>query len=659
MKRSGSASIWVDLYSGGLLKWGLWLLGLPACVAVLLMFVWPERTEPPSQARIDTVQRWIEPLPQGTSFDLEGFRSLLANAPDFARATWTTIPLPDAVKPSAPSGKQASPAEPMARAWFRFHYTVPDDAAPEQALALYGTRVQGGAYSVWVDRQLVTSRHREWPMQWMSPLFVTLPLAANRPGDTLEVALAVPHRLSQGYAVGSLYFGKDHELRPWHNLREFFHRTLPMLGLMVVGLMGVLSLATWLRRRTELEHLWLALLSVGVILSNLKFTHDFSDDPAIVAWYNFIVEAATNWLFLLFIVFVFRFHKLRLPLVETLLTLFTLAATLITTPLWDWQITGLMLRRDLLIYPYVIVAAILTWHAVTKMRFENWLFCLAIWFFLFAAWHDLNYLTSRSHPDSVFLFPYGAFLLFIVAQLLLQRRYVEALGQIEESGEILARKLREREAAILSKQAELFAAQRQQAMLDERGRLIQEIHDGIGSVLMNSLVSLDRGRVLPAQAADVVQVCLDEVGLVAGSLAPEIDSLGALLSALRTRWSDRLSSAGLQLVWDLHAQAQALALNANQALELMRVLQEVIANALKHAAASQLLISAQPQPNGQVLLTLQDDGKGFDVQQVQQGRGLRHIRTRLGRLGAVLTLHARPGRGVRLEIALQGQNKAT
>ena len=650
MKHSASASVWTDLYHGGLLRWALWLLALPAALAVLVMLLWPEREEATSYKALRQVERWIEQLPDGSTFDQVGFRSLLQQKPTFSQAQWSATALPDVAEMALLAS--AKHADSMARAWYRFRFQVPADASPVETWALYGTRIQGGAYSVWVNGHLVKSLHNDWRGQWISPPFVTLPLSESQPGQSLEIMIAIPYRISEGYSIGSFYFGKSHELRPLRDVREFFHRTLPLMSLVLVGLMGAFSLLLWTQRRTEREHLWLALLSVAVMLCNLQFTHDFSANLQVVAWYNFVVDAATTWLFLLFIIFVLRFQRLQYPAIETGLALFTMAITLATTPLWDWQVNGLRLQHYAMLSMYLGVALWLTWRASTLRSFEHLLFCGAMWFFMVSGWHDLTYLTSRTNPDAIFIFPYGAFMLFVVAEVLMQRRYVDALGQIEANNMHLATRLRQREIEVKAQQVSLLEAQRQRALTDERDRLTQEIHDGIGSVLMNSLTSLQRERPTPASAQQVVQSCLDEVTLIADSLTPNVGTVGELIDTFAARWQERLAKAGLLLRPSVSSTARPWPLLPAQALDLMRIVQEAVTNAVKHADAKTIDLKADTDAQHGVRIEIQDDGAGFDTTIRARGRGLKHMASRTTRMGGVLDMKSTPGHGVHLVIAI-------
>lgn len=634
--------------STGLLGISLWILGLPAALAVLVMFLRTDHTVPDTHFRIDTLEHWTEPLPPGSTYDLPGFKVLMNRKPNFSSATWTTISMPSVIELSPQFS--ARPDEPMARAWFRFKVRVPPDHTPGEPLALYATRIMGGAHSLWVDGSLTVAHLDDWRMQWSYPVLMELPLRAVRPGQDLELALAVPYRLSQGYAVGSLYFGNAHDLRAPRDIRLLLQRTLPIMGIVLVGLMGLLSLAMWTRRKAETEHLWLALLSVAVVICNLQYTHEFSANETMSAWFGFIVDSAVSWLFLLFVVFCLRFNKLRYPRTEFVLTAFTVANTILTMPFWNWQVNGMVLQHYLTAALYVYVLALFTWLAVRHRTFEHILFGLALWALLASGIHDVSMMATHLAPDQIWIFPYGAFLVFIIAEVLLQRRYVKALAVIERNNQGLAQKLLDRETELLARQEELLITQRNHASLAERGRLVREIHDSIGATLADTLGRLRGGAWGTGEAAESVRACLDDLKIMIESLDPSARDLPVLLGGLRYRFADRLKAAGVKLEWHMEELPELPWLDAPQALDILRAVHAIVTRAVVHAGARKIVLCAQAcKAEGSglhiVRISLEDDGPiGMD-HPTTLAQDIMPLHSRLADLGAVVRVAPLPGPG--------------
>jgi signal transduction histidine kinase len=212
-------------------------------------------------------------------------------------------------------------------------------------------------------------------------------------------------------------------------------------------------------------------------------------------------------------------------------------------------------------------------------------------------------------------------------------------------------------------QQRLLDAQHQQSVLRERQRMMQDMHDGLGSALSSSLVLLERNELSSAQAAVVMRECIDDLRLVVDSLEPTAQDLSALLGMLRYRLQHRIEAAGVQLRWRMADLPELHWLEPSLALDLLRLMQEAIANALKHAAATELALTIQPvtaECGGITIeLIVHDNGRGFHPEDsAAVGRGLRTMHSRAQRLQAELSIRSAPGEGtvvgVRLPVSRGG-----
>ena len=204
---------------------------------------------------------------------------------------------------------------------------------------------------------------------------------------------------------------------------------------------------------------------------------------------------------------------------------------------------------------------------------------------------------------------------------------------------------------LLLNQRRLAEVERERAVLLERDRLARDIHDGLGASLVGSLVELERGEVDPARLTLMLRDCVDELRSVINSLQPTDHDLVALLSNLRQRFERRLEAAGLALQWEM-ADLPALDwLGPSEALHVVRIVQEVFANAIKHSAARHIRVAALIVGDA-VQLFIVDDGIGFDAADASRGRGMRSLEQRANLLGGTIRFESAPGEGtgVRLRI---------
>jgi signal transduction histidine kinase len=230
---------------------------------------------------------------------------------------------------------------------------------------------------------------------------------------------------------------------------------------------------------------------------------------------------------------------------------------------------------------------------------------------------------------------YGRTLLVSMAGALAQRLHAEDLATQLARG-----------------QQQLLEAQHQQSVLQERQRVMQDMHDGLGSALSSSLVLLERGELTVSQAAIVMRECIDDLRLVVDSLEPTSKDLPTLLGMLRYRLQHRIEAAGVKLRWQMVDLPTLPWLEPSLALDLLRLMQEAINNVLKHAYATELAIGAIDTGDN-IELMLRDNGQGFDPENAAgTGRGIRTMRMRADRLGAQLDISSPSGNGTTIQLRL-------
>jgi signal transduction histidine kinase len=101
--------------------------------------------------------------------------------------------------------------------------------------------------------------------------------------------------------------------------------------------------------------------------------------------------------------------------------------------------------------------------------------------------------------------------------------------------------------------------------------------------------------------------------------------------------------------WRVELPAQGLPVSPYVALQLLRVMQEALSNALRHADARSVTL-ALLHDGGALALSVEDDGRGLPPAGPVPGRGLADMRGRAGAIGAQFALGAPPGGGTRVEL---------
>ena len=200
----------------------------------------------------------------------------------------------------------------------------------------------------------------------------------------------------------------------------------------------------------------------------------------------------------------------------------------------------------------------------------------------------------------------------------------------------------------------------QAALLQERTRMAREIHDTLAQAFGGILMQLQAFTYFAQTQPDQAQTHLQTAqALAKDGLAEARRSVWTLY--LETTEYENLDQAIAKFIEQtLSRQATPIhlaiegtpyALHPDLGLNLLRIAQEAITNALRHAHAS--TIQVHLSYSAQVLqLTICDDGCGFDPQSPADGFGLLGMQQRASRIGATWNLISRPGEGTTLMITL-------
>ena len=122
------------------------------------------------------------------------------------------------------------------------------------------------------------------------------------------------------------------------------------------------------------------------------------------------------------------------------------------------------------------------------------------------------------------------------------------------------------------------STQRDQALAQERARLLGDLHDGLGLHLNTALRQARQPGVQPAALVDTLQDCLDDLRLAIDSLDEQERDPLSLLGSLRYRMVPRFAALGLQLAWQVDPDIeQGPPLEAGAALHLLRAGEHLVA----------------------------------------------------------------------------------
>lgn len=255
----------------------------------------------------------------------------------------------------------------------------------------------------------------------------------------------------------------------------------------------------------------------------------------------------------------------------------------------------------------------------------------------------------RSGDSRVYLMPYSVLLFSVVLGAVLVDAFAKARAQQERLNRELDERLAVRERELNAQYQRVLELERERTTLGERQRILRDIHDGLGSQLVSSIQLVERGDLAPADVAGVLRECVDDLRLAIDSLKPAGDDLLAVLGNFRYRMEPRLEQAGVKLEWRVDPDARSPTLKSEQVLHSLRIVQEAVANALKHAKPTRLTL-AYAEVGEAWSLEVVDDGPGFEAAAAARGEGLGNMQARAKQAGLMVGVESSV-RGTRVRIA--------
>ncbi|HET9780901.1 MAG TPA: GAF domain-containing protein [Candidatus Dormibacteraeota bacterium] len=212
------------------------------------------------------------------------------------------------------------------------------------------------------------------------------------------------------------------------------------------------------------------------------------------------------------------------------------------------------------------------------------------------------------------------------------------------------------QASVAIDYARVQAEVRRLGLMEERERIAKELHDGIIQSLFAVGMSL-QGAALTSRSPDTavrIESAVEELDRVIRDLRnyifglrPGILADRQLDQALHTLADETQTRSHLAVDVDLDA-GVAAALSGRSA-DIVQLTREALSNVVRHAHASRAHLSLS-RHGPDAILTVDDDGVGFDPNSGTVGNGLRNMRERAASLQGELDVSRRDGKGTRLRV---------
>lgn len=632
-----------------------------------LALLWLYSASPTSDAPVRVVQQvlhTVQPLgsrqatlglhlPESASFELPRLGEI---PPPTNEALWTNAVLPDSQ--ARPPILRSDQTRELAIRWYRFDADAADVQHSPGAVGI--ERVVGGPVVVWGRAtatgqawQLLHDNRSAWLTQWNRPILVNLPPEWGHGGTTFQIAVGVPTLSGINFGVTPMRVGPAETLGAWHRQAMFWRATMPLLISICALLLGWFSVTLGRGIPAQKSFYLFGIFTLVWAVRNLHYYVSPPETRLAYEWFWWLTNASLSWAMVLSQLFVLRVAQLSWPRTERWMLLFACAITVLTLPAWPLLAEVLVFQHLLNMAVALMVCAMTLWSAYRAHNAEfRWLAFPLLVGTAFGV-HDWLLLSGRLTPDRLYLLPFGCIVLVVIFQNVLAGQHVRArraLGAANNEQERLLATQRQE----LDRQHRLLSAiASEKAISDERKRLMRDMHDGLGASLLSSMAIVQSDPKAPDSLVRSLSDCMNELRSVIDSLEPIEEDVGALLGKLRHRIGPSLEMAGTVMHWHVDELPPLHWLNASRTLQLMRLLQEMFGNIIKHAKAQNVVVSARAD-GGRIVLVIQDDGVGFDMVSgpPAEGRGLANMRNRATVLGATFEMQTSPGAGVRWTLHL-------
>lgn len=500
---------------------------------------------------------------------------------------------------------------------------------------------------LWKDQHLQEPLSKSWNM----PRYWILPISGLK-SDENEILIYVKGFAFQSPGLGTISFNNVQSNYEIHQSKIWNRRTLFQINIMLSITFGIICFVIWLLRPKETTFGWFALSSLLWVLfiSNVLATGTFPYPTSLMA------TQANLAFFVLYIVsfciYLLRFIRTRLAKIEASIYFATglAIACIFFTP---QQFIYFVFPLIFLIYVgiFFITYIYISYRAIQSRRSDYIFLAICLTGIVSFAIIDTLLLLSKSSSDVQPLSPYSSPIITFFVVVILGTRLTRNVKKIETFNAALEVKVKQVGEDLSSSLNEKHQLELENVRLQERIHLSHDLHDGLGASLVRCMILVDQSahNIPNQQFLSMLKLLRDDLRQIIdnGSSADNKIPVSPVMwvAPVRHRFSQLMDELDIHSKWAFPREWQAVP-TALQCLTLIRVLEESLTNVIKHSQAKNVKVSMTYLLENQLILTIQDDGVGFDTDCVaQQGLsvGMRSMKMRLERIGAELNLSSEQG----------------
>ncbi len=525
----------------------------------------------------------------------------------------TTISLPDAWDRSRPAfGGKA-----------RYTFTVTLSPAEANDRALYIPRVSNSCVILINGKALSLADNGPIPTwRWNRPLYRLVPADMLRPGQN-EITVEVNGLRNSRAGLSESYFGPRDLLYSAYRLRSFFQIELLWVANVSAIVLAIPLLFSWIRDRQGSRTY--GLFGAGSMLFGIRNFHGFANflPMPVEIWWP-LVSASLGWSLVFMYSFLLRISGHFWPRFERALVVFAGLGSIL---LFITPTVRFMSWSPWIWYLPLLLTGLFCVGAFTRQAFANPTPQSAVLLFgilaqIGPAVHDVLWIAGIGSFSSILWMALSYPLTLILMSVVLADDMAKTRAALGSMNSVLETRVAEARRDLEWVYESRRAAERDAAGMEERLRLMRDMHDGVGTRLSLLLSGLARSEISHSEVENAVRASLDELHLLLDARGPGTTTLVDALGNLRYRLGPRLSAIGVETRWEFDATAEALVLSAEATLNVLRIVQECISNAVRHGQARLITLSVASSMAKAPERAGGDNSMLFEVRVADNGVGL-------------------------------------
>ncbi len=480
------------------------------------------------------------------------------------------------------------------------------------------------------------ARNQYLPRMW------SIPAAHLKQGFNSILIQVYPNIMGQ-VGIGRISLTNHQDTLASYQKWFFEKRTLVKFNLIVNGIVAIFYFLAWLVYRSEKAFLMFAVTAVLWSLYSLFF---LSTDPHLLSFST--AERLQQIIFCFYTVSAcvaaWLFAGVRFPYVQRFLMMFlgiSTFALMITPEHYLYNISNLIFAIAIL---FGLIKCIT--YPIIAYRAKNpevYLLMVILLIYVPLMINDAYFMITN---QGVPLSPYAGPFITLMFGSLLAMRLARSKRQIEEFNQTLKERIEQTKNELTLALQQQHNLSLENMRLQERIHLSQELHDGLGSSIVRSIMLVENNHQLSNPQI------LSLLKMLRSDLRQMID-MGSSLSAaspqtprewiapLRYRFVRIFEEMNIESIWQCNEQWLDQP-NPLITITLSRVAEEALTNILKHSQASHVHVLLQENEN--FILEIHDNGKGFAPEQVEQELhvGLRSMQSRVEKMKGTFSIQSKP-----------------